>query len=207
VAEFFCSQCHTPFLNAAPLDDAGRCALCRNNLNGFDAAFAWGDYSGALRKLIHLFKYSGCLPLAEPLGAFMARGLPRAQSFDLIVPMPLHWRRRLRRGFNQSHALAKVLSRRTGIPVENVISRRKATPPQAGLTAAERRTNMAGAFRVRRRQQISGRHVLLIDDVLTTGATAGACAAALKRAGAARVTVLTVARVDRRLGFAAKSVS
>jgi ComF family protein len=173
----------------------------------FDAAFAWGEYAGSLRKLIHLFKYGGCAPLGEPLGALMARALPRSQSFDVIVPMPLHWRRRIRRGFNQSEALAKVLSRRTGIRVSNAMRRRKATPPQAGLTSAERRTNMAGAFRVRRRDEIEGRHVLLIDDVLTTGATAGACAAALKRAGAARVTVLALARVDRRMGFAAKSVS
>ena len=207
VAEFFCSQCHAPFLNAAPLDGDGRCALCRNGLAGYDAAFAWGEYSGSLRKLIHLFKYSGCAPLAGPLGVLMIRALPRSQTFDVIVPMPLHWRRRIRRGFNQSEALARVLSKRTGIPVANAMKRRKATPPQAGLTAAERRTNMAGAFQVRRRHQISGRHVLLIDDVLTTGATAGACATALKRAGAARVSVLTLARADRRMGSVAKSVS
>lgn len=207
VAEHFCSQCQTPFLNSSPLDEEGRCKLCRNGLTGFDAVFAWGDYTGPLRQLIHLFKYSGCSPLAEPLGARMARALPRAQAFDLIVPMPLHWRRRLRRGFNQSEALAKVLGRRTGTPVLNAIQRRKATPPQAGLTAAERRTNMSGAFRVPHRKQVEGRSVLLVDDVLTTGATAGACAAALKRAGAARVAVLTLARVDRRIGSAARSVS
>lgn len=207
VAEYFCSQCHTPFLNSSPLDEDGRCALCRNGLTGFDAAFAWGDYSGSLRQLIHLFKYSGCSPLAEPLGICMSRALPRSQAFDLIVPMPLHWRRRLGRGFNQSEALARVLARRIGTPVSNAIQRRKATPPQAGLTSAERRTNMSGAFRVSKRKQVAGRHVLLVDDVLTTGATAGACAAALKRAGAARVTVLTLARVDRRIGSAARSVS
>jgi predicted amidophosphoribosyltransferase len=100
-------------LNAAPLDHEGRCALCRNGLTGFDAAFSWGDYSGSLRKLIHLFKYSRCSPLAEPLGAMLGRALPRSQSFDVIVPMPLHWRRRMKRGFNQSKALAKVLSKRT----------------------------------------------------------------------------------------------
>jgi predicted amidophosphoribosyltransferase len=84
--------------------------------------------------------------------------------------------------------------------------RRKPTPPQAGLTGAERRTNVAGAFEVKKRDPVRGRHVLLIDDVLTTGATAGACAAVLKRAGAARVTVLTVARVDRRAGFPGKMI-
>jgi ComF family protein len=137
----------------------------------------------------------------------MSRALPRTQQqFDLIVPMPMHWRRRLSRGFNQAESLATVLSRRTGIPVGNVIKRRKATPPQAGMTSAQRRTNMVGAFRVPKKDVVQGRHVLLIDDVLTTGATAGACAAALKRAGSARVTVLTLARVDRRMGGAAKTL-
>jgi ComF family protein len=112
--------------------------------------------------------------------------------------MPLHWRKRLERGFNQSELLAKVLSKRTGIPVVNALRRRKSTTPQAGLTRAQRRTNVAGAFEADQRERIDGRHVLLIDDVLTTGATASACAAVLKRAGARRVTVLTLARADRR---------
>jgi ComF family protein len=175
-------------------------------LTGFDAAYSWGDYSGSLRKLIHVFKYGGCSPLAEPLGALLGRALPRTQQFDLIVPMPLHWRRRVGRGFNQSEALARILSKRTGLPVKCAVRRRKPTPPQAGMTAAERRANVSGAFRVRSKNDIDGRHVLLIDDVLTTGATAGACAAVLKRAGAARVTVLTLARVDRRMGGSAKSI-
>jgi ComF family protein len=132
----------------------------------------------------------------------LSQALPREQRFDVIVPMPLHWRKRLERGFNQSELLARVLSRRTGIPVLNALERRKPTAPQAGLTRAQRRSNVAGAFEAsRRRDRIDGRHVLLIDDVLTTGATASACAAVLKRAGARRVTVLTLARADRRRGF------
>lgn len=207
VAEYFCSGCHTPFLNSAPLDEHGRCALCRHGITGFDAAFSWGEYAGTLRKLIHVFKYDRVSPLAKPLGALLARTLPRSEAVDVIVPMPLHWRRRWSRGFNQSELLARVVSRRIGAPVLNAMKRRKATPPQAGMTSAERRTNVAGAFEVKRRRGIEGRHVLLIDDVLTTGATASACAGALKRAGAARVTVLTLARVDRRKGFSGKSIS
>jgi ComF family protein len=201
LAEHFCVDCRTPFLNRSPLDENGRCALCRNGLNGFDAAFAYGEYEGALRKLIHVFKYGGVAPLARKLAPMLSGALPLEQRFDLIVPMPLHWRKRLQRGFNQSDLLARHVSRRTGIPVANALRRRKSTAPQAGLTRAQRRTNVAGAFEVSGRKDILGRHVLLIDDVLTTGATASACSAVLKRAGASRVTVLTLARADRRQGF------
>ena len=127
--------------------------------------------------------------------------LPREQRFDVIVPMPLHWRKRLQRGFNQAELLGRQVSNRTGIPLVNALKRRKRTDPQAGLTRAQRRTNVAGAFEVRRPADVQGRHVLLIDDVLTTGATASACSAVLKRAGASRVTVLTLARADRRQSF------
>ena len=185
-------------MNASPLDENGRCALCRHGLTGFDAAFAYGEYEGPLRKLIHEFKYSGVTPLAGKLAPLLSGALPREQTFDVIVPMPLHWRKRLERGFNQSELLAKDLSRRTGIPVANSLRSRKSTAPQAGLTRAQRRTNVAGAFEANGSERINGGYVLLIDDVLTTGATAAVCAAVLKRAGARRVTVLTLARADRR---------
>jgi ComF family protein len=172
--------------------------LCRRGLAGFDAAISYGEYSGALRQLIHLFKYAKVSTLADEFGTLLSRALPREQRFDVLVPMPLHWMRRWHRGFNQSELLARALSRRTGIPVSNAMRRRRSTPPQAGLTNAERRTNVAGAFAVRSRKAVEGKHVLLIDDVLTTGATASACASVLKRAGAKRVSVLTLARVDRR---------
>lgn len=181
--------------------------LCRLGLGGYDAAMSFGEYTGTLRSLIHLFKYGKIAPLADPLGRLLLRTLPRESVFDAIVPMPLHWKRRWQRGFNQAELLARAVAKGTGLHVCNAVSRRKSTQPQAGLTSAERRANVIGAFNVKRRRGIEGRHVLLIDDVLTTGATAGACAAALKRAGAARVTVLTLARVDRRKGFSGKSIS
>jgi ComF family protein len=114
------------------------------------------------------------------------------------VPVPLHWRRRLARGFNQSALLAQAASRRYGLRVLHAVRRRRATSAQAGLSNAERRANVAGAFRVRRRRVVAGRRILLVDDVMTTGATASACAAALKRAGAGYVALLALARVDRR---------
>jgi predicted amidophosphoribosyltransferase len=101
-AEFFCVACRTPFVNRHPLDETGRCALCRLGLNGFDAVYSFGAYDGTLRKLIHLFKFQGVRPLRKVFGGFLAQALPREQRFDAIVAMPLHWRRRWQRGFNLS---------------------------------------------------------------------------------------------------------
>lgn len=206
-AEHFCVCCRAPFANAFPLDEEGKCGLCRQGLNGFDQAYSFGFYEGVLRDLIVLFKYSNLPVLAKPLGEFLSRALPRDQQFDVIVPMPMHWLRRWRRGFNQAGLLAAEVSRRTGLPCRPLIARRKATAPQAGLTGARRRANVAGAFRVSRPERVRGQRILLIDDVLTTGATAGACASALRRAGAASVTILTVARADRRSSVPAAVVS
>jgi ComF family protein len=197
-AEFFCARCRTPFLNDRPLDENGLCDICRRGLAGFDAAYAYAEYDGRVRKLIHLLKYEGIKTLAEPLGRYLSLALPRGERFDVMVPMPLHWLRRLQRGFNQSELLAAALSRRTGIPVVAAMKRVRKTDPQAGLTSAQRRQNVSGAFSVTGRKAIQGKSVLIVDDVLTTGATVGACAGALRRAGARRVSVLTVARVDRR---------
>lgn len=199
-AEFSCVACQTPFANRAPLDDAGLCSLCRLGLNGFDRVYSFGDYEGTLRHLIHIFKFQGVETLRRPLGDMLQRALPREEQFDAIVPMPLHWRRRWQRGFNQSELLAREIARRWQAPVIQAVRRKKATAPQAGLTSSQRRKNMQGAFEARPGKKVDGMHVLLIDDVLTTGATASACARALKRAGASRVTLLALARRDRRTG-------
>ncbi len=234
-AEFLCASCRTPFLNRHPLDEHGNCPLCRLGLSGFDAVYTYGSYEGTLQRLIHLFKYEKLHPLARPLAAMLARAIPREERFDAVVPMPLHWRRRWERGFNQSELLAREIARRWNVPVVRAIRRVKATAPQAGLTNAKRRLNLAGAFAVRRSRldawssllnawisplnawtggrfsfgkrpiqksaPLKGTRVLLIDDVLTTGATAAACARALKRAGARHVTLAAVARTDRRIAL------
>ena len=191
-------SCGAPFITPYPLDDEGRCAVCRGGLAGFDAAYSYGIYDGTLRKLIQTFKYGNVPVLAQPLAVMLGLAIPRERRFDVIVAMPMHWKRRWQRGFNQAALLADVVGKRLGVPVSNAVRRRKATPPQAGLTGAQRRTNMSGAFEVRNAAAIQGKRVLLIDDVFTTGATAGACARVLKRAGAAQVAVATIARADRR---------
>jgi ComF family protein len=197
-AEFYCVSCRTPFQNAFPLDAEGRCALCRYGLRGFDAAYCFGSYEGVLRELIHLYKYGRIKTLARPLGALLAAALPRDERFDAVTPVPLHWRRQWQRGFNQSELLARTIARRCAIPVIRALRRVRPTVAQAGLSNTGRRQNVAAAFRPRR--SVEGKRVLLIDDVMTTGSTAAACALALKRAGAAKVALLTVARVDRRMG-------
>jgi ComF family protein len=196
-AEYCCRDCKTPFQNRYPLDEEGRCSLCRLGLTGFDTVYTFGSYEHTLRELIHLFKYSNIRTLARPLGALIARAIPREHCFDLIVPMPLHWKKRWSRGYNQSELLAKEISRRWGVPVAKIVRRVKDTPPQAGLSNSKRRLNVRGAFAAKR--NLKGLRVLLIDDVLTTGATAGACASVLKRAGASHVAVAAVARTDRRM--------
>jgi ComF family protein len=199
-AEYFCVSCRTPFRNHFPLDFEGRCALCRGGLRGFDAAYCYGAYEGLLRDLIHLYKYGRIKTLARPLADLLAAALPLDERFDLIAPAPLHWIRQWRRGFNQSDLLAREMARRTGIPLARPLARVRHTPAQAGLSNTARRQNVAGAFRCRRGARlVAGKRILLIDDVMTTGSTGAACALTLKRAGAERVALLTIARVDRRM--------
>ena len=173
--------------------------MCRVGARGFDAAYSFGEYTGALRRLIHLLKYRGVHSLEGPFGAWLSQALPLNERVDVVVPVPLHWRRELARGFNQAELLAAEFTRRRGLPLEKKALRRsKATVAQARMSRSERRRNVATAFTVRRPAAVAGKTVLLIDDVHTTGATLGACAVALKRAGAKRVVALTLARVDQR---------
>jgi ComF family protein len=197
-ADYFCNVCNASFLNDSPLDERGVCTVCRSGLRGFDHAVSVGMYEGPLRSLIQLFKYSGMRPLAGQLGGFLSAAVLAEDHFDAIVPVPLYWRKRWERGFNQSAALAERVGRMRGIPVWNALRRTRATSTQAGLASAGRRKNVAGAFAVRPAAKLNGTRILLIDDVMTTGATASACAATLKRGGAMSVSLLTLARVDRR---------
>jgi ComF family protein len=151
------------------------------------------------RALIHALKYGDRLDLAPTLGGWMARaGTAVLAEADALVPVPLHWRRLWARRFNQSAALAGIVSQECGVPVAHAALRRvKSTSQQVGLTRSERTVNVQGAFRVPEgsRADVAGRRLVLVDDVLTTGATIDACARALMRAGARDVDVLVFARV------------
>ncbi len=197
-ADYFCAACNTPFLNPFPLDEKGLCAACRAGLRGFDRAASFGFYEGALRDLIHLFKYSGMKPLGRHLADYLLRALPVDEAIEAVVPVPLHWRKKWQRGFNQSEVLARAIAQARAVPCVNALRRVRPTNAQAGLGKTARRRNVRGAFAARRGADLDGKKVLLIDDVMTTGATATACGLALKRAGAKSVSLLTLARVDRR---------
>lgn len=163
-----------------------------------DARAAGGTYDGALRNIIHAFKYDGRRTLARPLALLLReRNAAALEQGDSVVPVPLFAWRRLRRGFNQSTELAKELD----LPVVQALWRVRPTASQTGLSATERRRNVSGAFRLspllsRRTQRrfITDRVVVVLDDVMTTGATSNACAEVLLNAGARDVRVVTLAR-------------
>ena len=156
-------------------------------------------YDDVARTLVHALKYQDRTDLAPAMGRWMARaGQELLADADALVPVPLHWRRSWSRRYNQSGALARIIQRQTGVPVAgNALRRVRPTQQQIGLSRSERESNVQGAFKVaaERTAEIQGRRVVLIDDVLTTGATLDACARALLRVKAARVDVLVFARV------------
>ncbi len=179
---------------------AGRlCGACRLKPPVFAYARAAASYEAVVRDALHAFKFRGRRGLAVPLGDLLievaAGGLPLGLP-DLLVPVPLHPRRRLERGFNQASLLAHRVGRALGRPVrDDALARVVATQSQTALDAQARRANVRGAFRLRRPELVAGRHVLVVDDILTTGATLAECARRLEEGGATVIGVLTVARV------------
>jgi ComF family protein len=165
----------------------------------YNRARAAVRYDDVARKLVHALKYGDRMDLAPMIGRWMIRaGHELLGDADALVPVPLHWRRLWTRRFNQSAALAEHIARESGIAVAHKALRRvKATAQQVGLSRRDRATNVQGAFKVApdARPQVAGRRLILIDDVLTSGATSDACARALLRAGARQVDVLVFARV------------
>ncbi len=194
----YCERLGTPF--ERDLAQPGLISLeASANPPAFGRARAVARYdSDKARLLAHRLKYYDRLELAEPIGRWMARaGAELLGDADILVPIPLHRLRLMARRFNQSAALAKVVSRESAVPVDNLaLQRVKPTAPQVGLSRAQRAANLSGAFRVapERVASIERRNVVLVDDVLTTGATANAATRALLKAGAARVDLLVFAR-------------
>ncbi|MEN9708534.1 MAG: hypothetical protein RIQ68_942 [Pseudomonadota bacterium] len=154
---------------------------------------------GPVKRLVYRLKYYDRLEVAQALGLWMARaGLELLEEADLLIPIPLHRSRLAARRFNQAMALAQAISRHCGVPAEGlVLERTRRTPPQVGLSRLQRAANMQGVFRVgpEQRLKVEGRRVVLVDDVLTSGATSNAAARCLLRAGAAQVDLLVFARV------------
>ncbi|HEV2273634.1 MAG TPA: ComF family protein [Acidobacteriaceae bacterium] len=195
------------------------CQPCRMAPPAFSKAVAFGAYQGHLRSLIHLLKYDGMQPVAHGLGKLLARSLTAlAPCLDsvaesgfvapkemLVIPVPMHRAKQRQRGFNHAELLAQAAVsrlRRTHSGWElrlatGLLQRAKSTASQAGLTASQRRRNLRGAFLAPQPARLANRHILLVDDVYTTGSTARACSRVLVNAGAASVWIATVARAQR----------
>ena len=193
-----CRRCGLPFEYESGLDaECGACLAEPPAFGRLRAAVAYGEIA---RKVVLKLKYSGRPGVADTLAHFMRRHVSAADGDAILTPVPLHRWRIWKRGYNQSGLIVSALARRTGLRAElELVDRVKSTPPLKGKGRRERALAVRGAFRVPERAKglVSGRAVLLVDDVYTTGATANACARILKRAGAAEVNILCWARVVR----------
>jgi ComF family protein len=204
ITEPCCRRCGVPFSASSQGGSNGMCPACMDAPPCFGRARAALRYDDAARRLILPFKHADRVELAGVLAQHMVRaGGQLLRSSDVLVPVPVHPRRLLRRRYNQSALLAHAISRLGQRPVlADALRRVRGTVPLGGKTATERAAELAGAIEMRlgRSSAVKGRHVLLIDDVMTSGATANSCAAVLMQAGASAVDVLAAARVpDPRL--------
>ncbi len=195
-----CDGCGRP-LGASAKPAGYRCGACRRRPPAYDRLLSAWSYQPPLDAVLTGLKFRRLEYLGTQLGREVA-GLLRTEAADcdLVVPVPLHWRRYLGRGYNQAAVIARSLAAELGLPMAGVLGRRRATPAQSRLSRAERRRNLDDAFALRQRPwagvatTCTGRRVLLVDDVTTTGTTLQTAAACLRRAGAVTVTALTVAR-------------
>lgn len=211
----FCVDCRDELLDAAgpacrrcamPVGPHGSCRECRGRRPGFDAAVAVGPYAGPLRALCLRLKHQPSAWLARWVAELIVEARPwlaeeaARTPAAVLVPVPLHWRRRAARGYNQSDDLARGLAGRLGLARTDVLRRDRPTAHLVGMGRADRARQLRGAFSVHRQKAaaMKGRTVFLVDDVLTTGATCGAAARALKQAGARRVVAVVVARAQGR---------
>lgn len=186
--EHSCWRCALPLSNSELI-----CGACLSKPPGFDRTQALWHYLPPVTGLIHALKFQRRQDLARPLGEMLAGCLRPSPLPDCLVPVPLHPTRYRARGFNQALEIARPIANRLKIPLCPKLCRRiRITPPQRMLDAEERRRNLRGAFQAT--TELSGRHIAIVDDVLTTGATAHEVATALKRAGAAHVEVWVLAR-------------
>ena len=194
-----CPICGIPFATPGGIDHA--CSSCISDPPPFTAARAAMVHDGPARDLVHRFKYDGKVQLRRPLGLLFAERLApfiAASAPDVVIPVPLHLNRLRQRGFNQAVLLGEVVAKEWGLPLDRTgLCRTRMTEPQTEFSALERRRNVRGAFGFGNGAAVVGRKVLLVDDVYTTGSTAGECARTLRRGGAAEVFVATVVRAVR----------
>jgi ComF family protein len=206
-----CARCGRPFVSGVAIEGAAQplCHGCRRGLYDFDFARSYGAYSPTMAQAIVLLKYEQVTPLA---GWFAERLLPLAREHaaqfaaDVMVPVPLHPARQRERGYNQAELIARPLAKQMGIPCRPyLLARTRPRPEKQRLTVRERWRSVRNAFVIRDGSAVDKLRVLLLDDVLTTGATLDACSRALREAGATYVAAMTVARaMPRSQGFDAQ---
>ena len=208
-----CACCGDALNAAATPANADLCRPCRLAPPAFVRAVSYGVYQGRMREAIHALKYDRLHPAAKVLGGMLAQAIatlaPDAPREMLVIPIPLHRSKYVQRGFNQSRSLAAHALHflRTAHPewrltlAPSTLMRLRATDSQAGLTTRQRRQNVRGAFSVSDPARVAAKHILLVDDILTTGATARAAAQTLRQAGAASVWVATLARAQRAVAW------
>lgn len=198
----YCRTCGRPLRGAVAevtgdgLRDGPICRDCASGGRFFGVARAAGVYDGALKDFIHALKFRGRRELAEGIGVLMARVAAREKAMrgsQLLIPVPLHPKRLAERGYNQAELLARMVGSCLGLPVRPALARSVLTGEQNKLGRRDRRDNLRGVFVVPRPLEVAGKRVLLVDDVITTGATANECSRALLRAGAGEVRVLAAA--------------
>lgn len=201
----FCAICGEAL--ASPLFEGREdalCGLCQRALPPFERATAYGSYEQGLRELVHLLKFQQVRPAAGVLGRMLAEALAKLEpslppGVMMVVPVPLHSRKRAQRGFNQAELIAKAALKNVASPLRfhlhsGVLIRQRETGSQIGLTRHQRRENLRGAFAVPDPTRVAGRNIVLIDDVYTTGTTISECTRVLRRAGATKVWAVTIAR-------------
>lgn len=185
-----CPRCHTLMVD-------GICPSCDTGEILYDFAHSAWLFQGPVKDVIHYFKYQHYSSLSTWLGEGMYRAYQEQAELhncDVITPVPLYFTRKKDRGYNQSELLARYLSKKSAIPYERLLKRTRYTASQTLLSKAEREHNLDGAFALRRNQDVSGKRILLIDDVFTTGTTANQIATLLKEHGAKEVNIFTAAR-------------
>ncbi|WP_058485998.1 ComF family protein [Defluviitalea phaphyphila] len=193
IKEKVCQKCGKPIDN---IEERNTCFDCIKYPPIYDKGWALLVYEGIVRDMIYRFKYGGHKEYAVYLGVLMANKIKNEnikEKFDLIIPIPMHLKKKRIRGYNQSEELAKIISKQLKIPIDiTILTRIKETKPQSGLSITQRKNNLKKAFKIKQNTDLKGKKILLIDDIYTTGSTINTCANILKKKGVKKVCFLSL---------------
>ncbi len=205
VALPYCPRCGATVGPNIPVREDG-CSACPSTLPRFARVVRLGPYAAPLRRIIQQLKYRGTDQMLARLGQLLCEAVATrtdSDTLDVVIPVPMHWRRRLVRGTDHARAIAHQLARRLDLPLGDDLVRTRHTPPQVNLPRTRRIEIVRGAFALRSSAAVEGAHVLLVDDVTTTGATANESAKTLLSAGASKVTLAVLAKAEPPTAYTA----